>query len=270
MAKKPQKERTARTLQDLDLSENEAILYAQMLNHPQSSVKELSTRAPFPRTMLYYVLKQLQERGLVSAQEGKARTTYVAEDPEHLYEMLARKEREFEREAADVRELIPRLKQRYRLAGRRPNVRTFDGIEEYQKALEDVIVSRPKEILAYESLATKKPGLEIRAAFERRRVSRKILKKVLFFEDKEALKFLKARGYDDFTQFRSIKNGTLAPFATDVTLYDGKLLYTSYCDEYEPTAVLIEDRALYEMQKSLFEPLWKQGKDRTLTYIENI
>ena len=268
MAKpRPKTDISTRTLQELALSENEAILYAQMLNHPESSVQELVTHAPFPRTMLYYVLKQLERRGLVSAKKSGWRTVYVAEDPERLYDILAKKEREFERETGAVRELIPRLKQRYRLAGRRPNVRMFEGIEEYQKALEDIIVSQPKEIFSYETLGGQKPALQIRDAHEGRRIARKIQKKVLFFGHADALKFLKGRKYDDFTQFRSIKEGTVEPFETDITLYDGKLLYTSYYDRHEPTAVLVEDGALYEMQKNLFETFWKQGKDRTLAHI---
>lgn len=271
MAKpKPKRDTATRTLQELDLGENEAVLYSQMLSYPRSTVQELGSRAPFPRTMLYYVLKQLIQRGLVSARKEGWRTVYLAEDPERLYDLLSDKEREFEREKGMIRELIPRLKNRYHLAGKRPNVRTFEGVEEYQKALEDIIISKPKEIFAYEALVGKKPALEIRDAHERKRITRKIQKKVLFFERGEAMQLLKDRRYDDFTQFRSIKEGSIAPFTVDLTLYDGKLLYTSYYDEYEPTAILVEDRALYEMQKNLFETLWKQGKDRTLAYTEKL
>src|SRR6185503_16684782 len=110
MAKqKPKRDIATRTLQELDMSENEAVLYAQMLNRPESTVQQLIARSPFPRTMLYYVLKQLQRRGLVSGKKLGWRTVYVAEDPERLHDLLDKKEREFERETGAVRELIPRL-----------------------------------------------------------------------------------------------------------------------------------------------------------------
>ena len=269
MAKeKIKKEGAMRTLQELGLSENEATLYAQMLSHPRSTVQELAMRAPFPRTMHYYVLKQLMRRGLVSAKRDGWRTEYIAEDPERLYDLLAHKEREFEQETGALRDLIPRLKQRYRLAGKRPTVRTFEGLGEFEKALQDSIVSKPKEILAYEVLGAKKPAIQTRDAHERRRIARKIQKKTLFFDSVDAVRFLKRRPYDDFTQFRRIKEGSIAPFETDLRLYEGKLLYTSYYHEHEPTAVLVEDRALYIMQKNLFDALWKQGKDRTLASME--
>ena len=267
---KPQRDTAIRTLRELGVSENEAVLYSQMLARPRSTVQELGIHAPFPRTMLYYVLKQLMQRGLVSARKEKWRTVYIAEDPERLHDLLAHKEREFERETKAVRELIPQLKNRYRLAGKRPTIRSFEGIEEYQKALEDILISRPKEISAYEILTDKKQALEVRDAHERRRISRKIQKKVLFFEQGNSLEWIKRRRYDDFTQFRSVKEGAVAPFKIDLALYGGKLLYTSYYDEYEPTAILVEDRMLYEMQKNIFDMLWKQGKDRTLAFTKKI
>jgi len=256
-----------RILQELGLSGNEAILYTLMLEHPRSAVRELGVRTPFPRTLLYHVLNQLIRRGLVTAKKAKGRTVYLAESPDKLYEMLADKEREFARESASIRTLIPRLKRNYRLAGKRPVVRTFDGIEEYQKALDDIILTSPKEICSYEMLGGKRPALEAREEHERLRVARKIPKKVLFFDDDAATAELKKRRYDDFTQFRAAR-GSIARFGTDVILYDGKLLYTSTADGREPTVVLVEDQALYDMQKKLFDSLWKQGKDRTLAFTE--
>jgi sugar-specific transcriptional regulator TrmB len=262
------KDTATRALQDLGMGENESFLYAQMLSGAGSTVQQLATRTPFPRTMLYYVLNQLMQRGLVSSRKEGGRTVYIAEDPERLYDLLSEKEREFERQTSVVRSSIPQLRSRYRLAGKRPTVRTFDGVEGYQKALEDILVSSPKEICMYEVLSGKKPALETRMAHDRRRVSRKISKRTLFFEEGEALANLKKRPYDDFTQFRSIPEHSIESFATDLTLYEGKLLYTSYYDEHEPTVVLVEDAALYRMQQNIFEVLWKQGKDRTLAYIE--
>jgi sugar-specific transcriptional regulator TrmB len=258
---------TAKTLQDLGLSENEAVLYSLMLARPSSTARELTALSPFPRTLLYHVLNQLIRKGLVASKKSAWRTVYIAGDPELLYDLLARKEHEAERTTAAVRELVPHLKRQYRLAGKRPSVRVFEGIAEYEKVLEDCFISGTKEIFAYEHFIGKKPALETRLMHERRRALRKIKKKILFFETEDSLQLLAKRPYDDFTEYRSIA-GTLAPFETDVTLYGDKMLYTSYYDPHEPAAILVEDRALYQMQKNLFDALWKSGKDRTLYYTE--
>jgi len=256
-------DQTSFALSRLGLSENEALLYGIMLRHPKSTVQEIAIRSPLPRTMLYYVLNQLVQNGLVSASKSKWRTAYIAEDPERLYELLAQKEREFEKESRVVREIIPELKNKYLLAGHRPGVRTFEGIEEYKKALEDIIVSKPKIIFAYEALGKKKSALEVRELHEHRRISKKIQKNILFFEDQEAIESLARRKYDDFSQLRSIAEN-LKHFNVDLMLYDGKMLYTSY-NEQEPTAIIIEDRGFYAMQESMFQSIWQTSKDKTLT-----
>lgn len=250
-------------LEKLDLTENEAKLYIHMLECDPETVQELGTHSPFPRTMLYHILKQLVQRGLVTARKEGWRTVYTAADPEMLYDLLARKERNSEEASLRVRELIPRLKHSYRLAGVRPSVRLFEGVAEYEKALEHIIVAMPNEVVSYEMLAGEKPGLETRQHHEKRRINKKIMKKVLFYADEESLKNLSKRPYDEVTQFRSVHKGTMPSLKVDLVLFDNKLLYSSY-DTHEPTAVLIEDRALYTMQKNMFDFLWKQGTDRTL------
>ena len=256
------------TLEKLGLSENEALLYSVMLRHPKSTVQELTTRSPFPRTMLYHVLNQLSHKGLVSSSKDKWRTLYIAESPERLYELLAQREKEFETQSRAVREIIPVLSNKYRLTGTRPGVRIFEGVEEYKKALEDIILSKPKVVFAYEALGKKKPGLEARELHEHRRIVKKIQKNVLFFESKESTHYFTKRKYDDFTRFRSVEREAIHQFDVDLVLYEGKMLYTSY-DEREPTAILIEDKALYAMQQSLFMSLWAQAKDKSLLFTQN-
>lgn len=264
MQRKNEKNNIVSVLEKLGLGENEALLYSVMLRHPKSTVQELTTRSTFPRTMLYYVLNQLTQKGLVSTSKDKWRTLYITENPERLYEVLAQKEKEFAKQSHAVREIIPELKNKYRLAGERPGVRIFEGIDEYKKALEDIIISKPKVVFAYETLGKKKPGLEVRELHEYRRVVKKIQKNTIFFESKESVQYLSKRKYDDFTQFRNTEEETVKHFDVDLVLYDGKILYTSY-DEREPTAILIENKALYTMQQNLFQSIWGTAKDKTLT-----
>ena len=268
MARPKQKvDSTAQTLESLGISENEAVLYTLMLSHPASTVRELGLSSPFPRTLLYHVLNQLMRRGLVAAHKDGWRTVYVALDPERLYDLLEERQVESQKVAQSVKSLIPELRRVYHLAGKRPTVRTFEGIAEYEKALEDALVSGAPEICAFEHITHGKAGVESRTTHDARRALRKIKKRVLFFENVESLKLLKQRTYNDYTEYRSINARDVLPFEKDVTLYAGKMLSTSYTT-HEPIVILVEDPALYAMQQSLFDSLWKSGKDRTLYYTE--
>lgn len=257
-----------RSLVDLGLTENEAVLYALMLEREPTTVQELGIQSPLPRTLLYHVLNQLARRGLVATKKDGWRTVYVALDPENLYDLLAEKEKELQRQGEVIRGVIPQFKQSYLLAGNRPTVRTFEGVDGLEKALESTLISGTKEIFAFENLTERKSGFETHATYERRRAQRKVQKNVVFFENSQALKALIGKGYNDYTQYRGVQGGAVKPFTADVMLFSGKVLYMTSYGEHEPIVILIEDQALYEMQKNLFDTLWSTGTDRTLYYAE--
>ncbi|MBI2443687.1 MAG: hypothetical protein HYV42_00380 [Candidatus Magasanikbacteria bacterium] len=249
------------TLAKLGLGENEAQLYAAMLRSPKSTVQELQVRSPLPRTMLYYVLNHLIRRGLVAAVKEQWRTVYVAESPERLYDLLAAKEQEFSKDTQAVRQLIPELKEKYRLAAERPDVRILEGMGGYQKALEDILITQPDTIYAYVDLITKKSGVEIRETHENRRIAKKIPKRILLTENAPGSEQIKKLSDNDFTQFR-FATTPLAGQIVDLQLYNGKILYTTYAGR-EPIVMLIEDQKLFAMQKNIFDVFWSQAKDAT-------
>ncbi len=267
---KEEKNKTITTLEKLGLTENEAVLYEVILGIGSATAQEIVIRSPFTRTMLYHILDKLLERGLISLKKDKSKSVYTAEDPEHLYDILAKKEKEFKEEQIAIRSLVPKLKHSYLLAGKRTSVRTFDGMAEYKKVLEDIIISKPKGVLSYRMLEKKKTGAQVWNAFDKRRVTKKIDEKVLFFESKKSLRALLKYKYNDFTHFRGVADTDTDKFEVEFSIYGNKILYTNFNDKYEPTAVLIEDENLAQMQKSLFMSVWNTGKDRTLYFTEEI
>jgi sugar-specific transcriptional regulator TrmB len=236
---------------------------------PRASVKDLGNLALFPRTMLYHVLNQLIARGLVATQDNKTKTIYIAKDPDTLYDLLHKKEQDFKNSTQEIKELIPKLKNQYILFGKIPTVRVFQGIEEYSNLLESILSEKNTQdgtILSFEVLEGKKPGQAVRENFDRRRIRQKLHKKVLFFENANSLKGLLETPYNDFTEFRSIQNNQLDEFEVDIYLFANKIIYTTYYNNHEPIALLIEDRNLYQMQANFHKMLWQLGKNRTLYY----
>jgi len=267
MTASSKKTHLSRTLETIGLSENEALLYTIMLRYPKCSVQELNVRAPFPRTMLYHILDKLIQHSLVTSAKTRSRTLYIAENPDRLYELLAKKREQTETEIAAVRDIIPTLKHTYRLASNRPDIRLFEGLTEYQKALDTILRTKPTTIATYLDLSGKRApsGIEIRESFDRRRVRHKITQLILTKDTPEARKLIQDRSYDDYTQFRF--TATDLPLSeVELHLYDDTLISISY-DEHAPTAILLEDIALANMQRYIFERMWKESTDVTmLTY----
>lgn len=240
----------------LGLSENDALLYMIMLKYPKSTVLELQKRTPFTRTMLYHVLNNLIQQGLVTSSKQAWRTVYNLEDPEHLYDLLDQKQKVFEQSKSDIRAIIPELKNTFRLSGSRPNIRMFEGLDQYENALDDILNSKADIIYAYvPSNHFSKPGIEIRKEFVKKRSAKGINLYMLVPDQKTAEQILKINPVDPFREIRISSKGNKQADA-DLNLYNGRMLYTRF-EEREPIATLIEDQPLYQMQEAIFLSLWE-------------
>ncbi|PIR74288.1 MAG: hypothetical protein COU35_03275 [Candidatus Magasanikbacteria bacterium CG10_big_fil_rev_8_21_14_0_10_47_10] len=252
---KKHKTKQQRALEAIGLGENETRLYLLMLKRPKATVQELQKRSSFPRTMLYYVLRNLQEAGLVLSVKEGWRTEYIAQNPEHLYDVLDARQREFADRIADVQSLVPSLRQVYRLADRRPDVRFFEGLEQYKAALDDVFDSGADCLYAYvPSNRKKRPGLALRQAFDEKRIEKGIAQKILVPDDETANVLAAQYDHDRLTEIRVMKDDRQDDF--DMRLYNSKIVYSRFTAR-EPIVTLIDDRPFYEMQKTLFLLAWK-------------
>lgn len=256
MVKQRNKKNTEHTLERLGLGENEANLYLLMLKYPKSTVQELQEKSPLTRTMLYHVLNSLTKEGLVTPVRQKWRTVYMVEDPECLYDVLERKQQEFEQQKTNVRELIPELRQTFRLSSSRPGVRLFEGLDSYKTALEDIFVSGADTIYAFAEPAThKNPGVELRAQFEREREERGIQLRVLAKDKTIAVQLAKEYKNKHLTEIKIVSSHANFP-DVDLRLYAGKMMYTKY-DRHEPIVTIFEDTLFYDFEKALFLNLYK-------------
>lgn len=223
---KSSKTNTQVTLESIGLTENEALLYKTMIEHPQATVRELQSLTPFPRTQLYHILNSLKKHGLVTSAKEKARTRFIAEDPDALLDVLKQKEQQFNANAESLRALIPNLKNQYKGAQLGGSFKLFVGSEKYRRAYEDIINTKPKTVFTFSYTGEAPlPGVDIRKDV------RAQMNMVGIEEKKIAL-----------------------PSGNDVELhlYAGKVLYTVPTDA-EPVATLIEDKGLYSLHRNLFD-----------------
>ncbi len=266
MARKQIASHTSHTLEAIGLNENEAVLYQILLSHPDSTVQELQNKTPFPRTLLYHLLNRLIELGLAGANKSEWPMRYRVENPERLYDLLERKEKEFHLSAEAVKKLVPDLKNQYRLSGHRLNTRLFDGLDGYKHALQDILLSTPKILYAFEPVEEHRSGFEIRDSWEQQRLRKKIEKRVVSADTPKLRERYKQKPYNDFTQIR-VSSSLTSHSIADLLIYNDKLLYTSYSDR-EPITLIIEDKTLCAMQTFFFRVLWEQATDITLSTYE--
>lgn len=256
------------SLRLLDLNESEVAVYTYLVEHGNTTAKDLAARLPLPRTLTYHVLQGLEGTGLVTRATsggGAWRTVYCPENPKVLYELLAAKEKQFVASKNALYEAVPKLMRDFAHHGNVPTVRLLKDVASYAAVLSEGLDTCTDAILSYEDPTRAYAAADIRERFERRRIAKKIYKKILC-EDSQVLRaFLKERAHDEYTEFRILPGGA-------TVRVESLVLFTAHAHSvragtHEPCVVYIEDTGFVGMQRSLFGYLWEHATPVTLAHI---
>jgi sugar-specific transcriptional regulator TrmB len=238
-------------LKKLGLSDKEVAIYIKLLEYGAISVRGLADISGVNRGTTYDILKELQDKGLVSYYHTDTKQKFVAEKPEKILELIRKKEEEL----GDVREqaerVIPELKALARSGQHNPVTRFYDGKKGIRSILEDVLVTmsnvREKEYYIYSAKCASEDMNIAYPNFTKARIKKQIRVKSISLAQGGGTHGLDERrwlGCDDET-------------ATFIMLYGGKCAYISRDAKGDPVGVIIENSMIYETQKIIFFSLWK-------------
>lgn len=237
----------------LGLSDGEAAIYQNLLDHGDGSATALAERTGIKRTLIYHLIKGLEQHGLVESFEKNKITNFRPSPPNKLEDLFFQKKRELEAVSGSLAETLPALNSRYRLVTQRPAVSYFEGKEGIKKVLEDSLTAS-SEIYSYADVeAVMEEIPKINEAYVVKREKLKLKKKVIVLDTPAARKYL-ADYHQAVTDTRFLKFSA-EPFKNVMQIYDGKISYVTL-DPKRIIGVIIDDAYLYAMHKYLFEYTW--------------
>ncbi len=123
-------------LQEIGLSDKEAVTYLALLATENASVVELANKTKIKRPTVYVILETLAKKGLVSETTVGKKTHYQAEPPERLATFVERQKIVLDERAKRLRDIIPQIKSVQRESGERPVVEYFEGKEGIVSSIE--------------------------------------------------------------------------------------------------------------------------------------
>ncbi len=244
---------TIEILKEFGLADNEAKVYLANLELGQATVQELGKKSGVKRTTIYTALEGLKEKGLVSQIKKGAKTFLVAEGPESLSNLSARRD-------SALKEALPELKALYNVAGIKPRVRFYEGREGYLVVYENILKDKPKELLAIVSYDDLCRHLDQKYEEEwiKRRVKLGIKLRWLDFKTITTEK-MQREGKKALREIRFLPDGF--KFTSSMFIYSDKIVVMSGRTK-EFMAVVIENSEFYQMFKQLFEMFWSNQKPR--------
>lgn len=255
MSNTPKPSTTAATLAELGLSQNEAILYEILLKTAEATIPGLLKTTPFSRTLLYYILGNLEAYGLITSAKVGSKTAYSAEPPEKLAEMVAENEKDFQKQKDLLKNVMGDLYSTYRLAHNKPGVKFFEGPEGIKEVTFDSLKATKVIYTFLDIEAIQKYAPEVNKNYVAERIKRGIFKKQVCLDTpfaRERYKILPPK--DRLLEVRFIKRET-NPFKTGLQIYDDTISYSTLTPDKQ-IGVIISDANIAAMQRSLFEYIW--------------
>lgn len=227
----------------LGFTDNEGTIYFELVETGPTTVAALAHKTGLHRPTVYKTLPLLQARGLVTPAKKGARTLFVAEPPEKLEVLLHETETAFSR-------ILPELQAAYTSKEKRPVVKVLEGKQGITFVFDDLVktLKRGDVFYRYSSVRASRDAYlpknyrEIRDA---KKLERFVITNTTRAKEKKprmerAIKIVPER-YGLFDQ--------------DVTqvIYGDKVAFVDYNSQ---TALLVENPALAEFQRKLFQMLY--------------
>ncbi len=237
-------------LKQIGLNEKECEIYLALLELEDALVSEIAKKTKINRSLLYTILNNLSEKGLVTYILKNNVRYYRAVEPHKILNLLSEKEKAFH-------SILPELIDLYKPRKQKPIVEILEGKEGLKTILNDVLRQK-KEWCAYD-VPGKGPeilGFAVHA-FERDRQRAKIPLNVIFVNTKQGHKRGKQFSKMKYTKIKYMPESYESPASN--WLYGDRIVIIFWYKEF-PFAVRIIDKNLAESYRNHFKALWKIAK----------
>lgn len=247
-------------LEQLGLSPNETLLYELLLRLGEQPVSTLAREAKLKRTNTYYLLGELEKKGLVSQRDYKKKTTYRLESPQKLIELAETQLKEHERVRNDISHLVPELTSSFILTYEKPVVTVFEGVEGIKHIYEDTLrEGKPiyAALLPYEIDETLRKWL--RTVYLKKRTKLHIHANVLVASNSFASTYQKEDNLYDRTTF--IVPQKKFPFQQEINIYGDKVAIMNYKKGEHLLGMIIHNPLIAKTMKALYDLAWEAAEE---------
>ena len=253
------------TLIKLWLNDKEISIYLSWLEIWNATIQDLATKSKIKRVTIYSYITSLKAKWFFSEIKKWNRRFFIAEHPKMLFLSIKKRKSEIlniQNELGSIEDnlssVVSTLEDLYKPSWTvvKPSVRFYEWIEGIRTVLNDSLSSK-EEIYTYSNVDWIFKYIQgISAEYLEKRKENSILKKWLVIDTKNSRKILK--DYDNkVTKIRFLKS---VIFNLEMEIYDWKVSYITFTNN-KPVWVIIENKEIYEMHRSLFELNWANSSD---------
>lgn len=238
------------------LTEDEAMVYQFLLAQGGSTAGQIIKGIGLKRGHVYNILKGLVLKNLVEQSERGKVAFFQLDHPTRLYQHVQQRVQGMHQAARALKEVFPDLVSEFNISHHKPGVYYYEGMLGIKQVLDDSLTAK-ETILTYADIeAIEKFIHDVNEEYVTNREKLGIKKRALILDTPFAREQLKDY-HPDVTDLKFVPSD-VAPFRTVMQVYDGRTSYISLSEE-RMLGIIIEDPAIYRMNKFLLEAIWRQA-----------
>jgi HTH-type transcriptional regulator, sugar sensing transcriptional regulator len=231
-------------LQNLGLTEKESQIYLGLLEIGSGTVQEIATKSGVKRTNIYNLLSGMKNKGLISEVKQDNKTLLIPENPDVLVKRA-------QDNLKNIQTSLPEIIGIFNTPGNKPKVKFFEGKEGLKRAYQDIVDTGETN---YGFSDYEKMFQAIEPDWLWQFPTKRVAKKIFFYCIAKNGPNGRAMRDKDKEHLRKTKLTKDLKLDTEINVYGNKVSFHSFRRPY--AAVIIEDRAIAESIKSIWQGWW--------------
>lgn len=242
-------------LTQLGFTNNEAVVYSYILNHPDLTASEISKRCMLDKSSTYRACDELVKRNLLLTSPVKKGIIFRALSPTVLYEIVNKQESELKKKREIINEIINNI-------NIEKSVKTHISVEYGEDALEkwmnESLKCESKEsfqlLHKFSNLYRSDRHKDFNKEFVKKRNENEI--KLYLLEDiaPNMSKIIESRKQNTFKEIRIIPENF--DFKHSLIIFDNTSVVQTFGENGEIIVTTIKDKYTTEMFLSIFKYIW--------------
>lgn len=239
-------------LKSLGFLDSEIKTYMAALQNGPGTVLDITKKTRLSRQATYTAIEALVERGIMSSARVGKKRFYAAERPDKLLAYARRRESEVAEKVKDLSEAVPELE--LVAGGEGLVVRTFEGKEGLKAFIDDVRITKPKDVYEIADLKA------VSAIFNKEDL-RPVQDELIRIGTKRHFIYSGDPLIEKSAHDRYFLPPEVNGFKTDLIIYGDKIAFVTF--EGKINTVIVESPSLARTIKIIFNMALEQAK-RTL------
>ncbi len=252
-------------LNKLGLTDKEASIYSALLHLGGAYPSKIAEVTKINRSTVYKILLDLSVKGLVNEIEKKNKIFYHVEHPQRITRYLKDRVKISQDQLEKAESTIPTLESIYAFSAHKQKVTYFEGFDGILQVFEDHInVDKPYEMLAWsnteylENFMQHELSVTYRKAKEKKRIHTRGIVPASDHGSAFILEKYKQIGVSEkyWPELRFVSKDQFLVHG-EITVYGEDKISIVNLNPDSMTGTIIQDKAIHDMMRMIFELSWK-------------